>query len=71
MTDEYRYQLKRRKRGDYCLIDKCQWDHDYSRERSRRGLCGCGTRNPPGKRHKNRIVRRELQRQLTRESLSC
>lgn len=62
--NDYKFEMRRKKRGEFCLIDKCQFDGDYSRGRSRRGLCGCGTRTPPSKNEKNRLIRRALQRQL-------
>lgn len=62
--NEYKYQLRIPRRGDWCVLDKCKYDGDYSRERSRNGLCGCGTRIRPSKQIQSRIVRRVLQRQL-------
>lgn len=68
--NDWKYQRRRRTRGDRCLV------------LNRPGLggaaalcltpayadggmlCGCGHRNGPGKRHKRRIIKRTLARQL-------
>lgn len=55
--NEYKFQMRRKKRGDHCLAT---W-------RPEGGLCGCGGRNPPLKKHKTRIVKRTLANQLRKE----
>jgi hypothetical protein len=52
--NEYKYQLRRKKRGQHCLIHGS-------------GLCGCGHRTPPSKKKKTRIVKRTLQQSLRRD----
>lgn len=52
--NEYKYQLRLRKRGGHCLINGGSWGK----------ICGCGGRTPPTKQQKNRIVRRALKRLL-------
>jgi hypothetical protein len=52
--NEYKYEMRKKKRGMHCLSHAC-------------GLCGCGHREPPSKQHKKRIVRRALKSKLLRE----
>lgn len=54
--DDYRRELRRRKRGGHCLV---AW-------KAAGRLCGCGHRAPPSRAEKKRIVRRALGRQLNR-----
>ncbi len=51
---DYKYQMRRRRRGLHCLIN----GGTYGK------LCGCGHREPPGKKDKTRVVRRILNREL-------
>lgn len=51
----YRWQKRiRNKRGDWCLINST----------FKSSLCGCGHRNAPPIKHRRRIVRRILEREL-------
>ena len=59
--NEWKFQLRRKKRGDRCLIYGL-----YTVTNKPWGsLCGCVT--PPPKRKKTHIVKRALQRQLLKE----
>ena len=60
--NEWKYQLKRRKREDRCLINYVDSEGKYHSR-----LCGCGYHAPPSKRKKVRIVKRILARQLWKE----
>lgn len=62
MTNEYKYQQRRRKRGLHCLVGPSACDN-YSTG----CLCGCGNRTPPGKKHKRRIIRRHLKNEILKE----
>lgn len=55
--DDYKYQMRRKKRGRQCLIDKGGGS----------SLCGCGSREPPSKKHKTRIVKRALKANWLRD----
>ena len=50
--DDYKYEMRKKKRGLHCLSHVC-------------GLCGCGYREPPTKKQKRRIVKRALKRRDT------
>ena len=57
--NEWKFQQRRKKRGTHCTLhgileDGTPWGR----------LCGCGTRTEVSKKHKNRIVKRYLKRQL-------
>lgn len=60
--DEYKFQQRRKKRGDHCVM---AWTDKNGVGQSK--LCGCGARTPPTKKHKKRIVRRFLQNLLLKE----
>lgn len=62
--NEYKYQMRRKKRGQHCLI---QYQGESARECGWGMLCGCGCRTPPSKRKKTRIVKRALQRSFDKE----
>ncbi len=58
--DEWKYQTRRRKRGTHC-VTCASAPGQYATSGK---LCGCGARTPPLKRHKSRIVKRWLGREL-------
>lgn len=53
--DDYRYEQRRKRKGDHCIFACVSAD---GVERSH--LCGCGSRCEPSKKHKNRIAKRAL-----------
>jgi len=55
--DDYKFEQRKKKRGDYCVFS-------FTDENGvgRSCLCGCGSRTPPNKKHKTRIVKRALKR---------
>ena len=57
--DDYKFEMRRKKRGDHCVIA-------YTDENrvGKSCLCGCGTRIPPHIKHKRRIIKRKLDRDL-------
>jgi len=54
--DIYKYEQRRKKRGLQCLVNHGTYGY----------LCGCGSREKPSKKHKNRIVKRALDADLKR-----
>lgn len=60
--NEWKFQQRLKKRGDWCLMNGIKLDGTpYG------CLCGCGLRNLPTKKYKTRIIKRELQNQLRDE----
>lgn len=72
--NEYKHQQRRKKRGDHCLVGPYYeegwmlikgvyyWVRLYEGR-----ICGCGSRHAPTKKHKKRIIRRNLKAQLRQE----
>jgi hypothetical protein len=60
--DDYKYQQRRKKRGDHCCFERID-----EAGVGRSVLCGCGTRNPPNKKHKTRIVKRKVKKDTQKE----
>lgn len=58
---EYKRKLLEKHRGDWCLINFV----DPATGTQMGGLCGCGSRHPPGIKLQRRIVRRLLQRDFS------
>ena len=60
MTNEWRYQRRRRVRGIHCTFVHI----DPNTGVPHGVLCGCGYREPPSRKKKDRIIKRELAKQL-------
>lgn len=58
--DDYKYEQRKRKRGIQCTLAI----HNHITNSWQTGLCGCGWRGEPGKKHKARIVKRALKKQV-------
>ncbi|MEI8270414.1 MAG: hypothetical protein WCG45_03510 [bacterium] len=61
--NEYRKLQREKKRGGNCIFSL----YDETTKVERSVLCGCGYREPIGKKHNNRIVRRKLKLSLEKE----
>jgi hypothetical protein len=61
--NEWKYQMWRKKRGEHCAVPRLP----MADNRPHSSLCGCGTRTPPPKNKKTRIVKRTMARQLQQE----
>lgn len=57
--DDYRFEQRKYKRGDHCIVSFTDKNGV-----GRSCLCGCGTRIEPNKKHKKRMVRVALKDQL-------
>lgn len=57
--DDYKFEQRKKKRGIHCAFGFIDQDGV-----GRSCLCGCGSRTPPSKKHKARIVKRTLKRQF-------
>lgn len=62
--DDYKYEQRRKKRGEYCVSCGSYVDEKTGKTIYFGIHCGCGDRVPPNKRHKKKIVRRSLKQQL-------
>jgi hypothetical protein len=60
--DDYRFEQRKKKRGEHCVFS---WTDQNGVGRS--CLCGCGSRTPPNKKHKKRIVKRFLKRTFLKD----
>ena len=64
--DDYRIEQRKRKRGLHCAFSYID-DNGVGRG----CLCGCGWRGSPSKKHKTRIVKRALKKQLMKFIEDC
>lgn len=64
--NEWKFQMRRRKRGVHCTTGPGYRDVDGVFHYGGR-LCGCGYRQPPSKGEKMRIVKRTMARDLEKE----
>lgn len=60
--DDYKFEQRKRKRGEHCVFSFTDQNGV-----GRSCLCGCGSRTPPNKKHKTRIVKRSLKKAFLRE----
>lgn len=63
--NEWKFQMRRRKRGVHCTTGPGYRDAAGVFHYGGR-LCGCGVRQPPSKGKKTRIVKRTMARELAR-----
>lgn len=64
--DDYKFQQRRKKRGIHCLCCTDAKNPDGTIQHIS-FLCGCGSRTPPDKQQKKKIVRNALKEDFRRE----